>query len=367
LPWWLGVPLVLGALSALLSQHRRRFVLACWAVAGTGLAAGLALSLTTVSTPTAQTAVAAWPGFPVAVVAGGLLLACAVGVERAEDRLRGRSFGWRQPVALAVVALVVVTPVLLAGWWVVRGAGNPLARADAVALPPFVAADGDEPARPRTITMQRASDGSITYALVREEGPGLGDAETGPPYESFDDLDQAIADLVSGRGGEEAKVLADHAVRYLLVPQPVDEDLVVTIDAIPGLRRLSTNDGAALWALSLPSSRLRLVDPNGELLDVLPAGPEAAEAVIPDGGAGRVAVLAERADPHWRATLDGASLPAQTVDGWAQGFSVPAAGGRLEITYDGSDRERWLFVQAGLVGLVILLATPGVRRAEVAP
>lgn len=367
LPWWLGVPLVLGALSSLLSQHRRRLVLAGWAAAGTGLAAGLAVSLTTVSTPTAQTAVAAWPGFPVAVVGGGLLLACAVGVERAQDRLRARSFGWRQPVALAVVALVIITPLLLAAWWVIRGSDEPLARRDPVVLPPFVAADGDEPSRPRTITLDRADDGSITYALLRDTGPRLGDAETGPPYESFDALDVAVADLVSGRGGDEAQVLADHAVRYLLVAAPVDEDLVATIDAVPGLRRLSTNDGAGLWLLSQSASRLRLVGADGAMLSELPSGPEGASAMVPDGPEGRRAVLAERVDGRWTATLDGAPLPAETVDGWAQGFELPAGGGRLEITYDGSERTRWLTVQAGLVGLVILLATPGVRRTELTP
>lgn len=367
LPWWLGVPLVLGALSSLLSQHRRRLVLAGWATAGTGLAVGLAVSLSTVSTPTAQTAVAAWPGFPVVVVAGGLLLACAVGVERAQDRLRGRSFGWRQPVALGVVGLVVVTPLLLAGWWMLRGTDDPLARLDPVVLPPFVAADGDEPARPRTVTLDRAADGSITYALLRDTGPRLGDAETGPPYESFDVLDEAVGDLVSGRGGDEARVLAEHAVRYLLVTPPVDADLVATIDAVPGLRRLSTDSGAALWRLSQSASRLRLVDADGASLAELPAGAEAAAAELPAGADGRLAVLAERADPRWQATLDGTPLVAQTVDGWAQGFRLPGRGGDLEITYDQTERTRWLMVQAGLVGLVVLLAVPGARRSDVTP
>lgn len=367
LPWWLGFPLVVGALSSLLSRHRRRLVLAGWAAAGTGLAVGLAVSLSTVSTPTAQTAVAAWPGFPVVVVAAGLLLACAVGVERARDRLRGRSFGWRQPVALGVVGLVVVTPLLLAGWWVVRGTDDPLARRDPVVLPPFVAADGDEPARPRTVTLDRASDGSITYALLRDSGPRLGDAETGPPYESFDAMDEAVADLVSGRGGDEARVLAEHAVRYLLVVPPVDADLVATIDAVPGLRRLSTNDGTALWRLSQSASRLRLAGADGAGLGELPAGAEAAAATIPAGDDGRLAVLAERADPRWQATLDGTPLANETVAGWAQGFRLPTSGGQLEISYDQTERTRWLMVQAGLVGLVVLLALPGARRADVTP
>ena len=55
--------------------------------------------------------------------------------------------------------------------------------------------------------MERASDGSITYALLRDTGPRLGDAETGPPYESFDDLDQAIAGLLHDSLEDSAEAL----------------------------------------------------------------------------------------------------------------------------------------------------------------
>lgn len=367
LPWWLGFPLVAGALAALLSDRRRRLVLAGWATAGTGLAVGLAVSLTTVSTATAQTAVAAWPGFGVAVVAGGLLLASAVGAERARTRLGQRSFGWRQPLTLVVVGVAALAPVVLAGWWVVRGADDPLARRDPVVLPPFVAAEGDEPARPRTVVLARGDDGSIRYGLLRDTGPRLGDAETGPPYASFDRLDVAVADLVSGRGGQEAEVLTDHAVRYVLVAAPVDEDLVATIDAVPGLRRLSTNDGAALWSLPDSAARLRLLDADGAVLAPLAAGLEGARTQVPAGAEGRTAVLAELADDRWRATVDGVALAGVVVDGWAQGWAVPAEGGELVVIFDGSVRDRWLALQGALVVLVVILALPGARRPEALP
>jgi hypothetical protein len=309
--------------------------------------------------------VAGWPGFPVAVVAGGLLLAAAAGAERVQEGLQRRSFGWRQPVAVAIVAIVALAPLGLASWWLFRGADSPLSRRDPTVLPPFVASEGDEPARPRTVVLARDPDGSIRYALLRDTGPRLGDAETGPPYDSYDALDHAVADLVSGRGGQEASVLAEHAVRYLLVAAPVDEGLVATIDAVPGLRRLSTNDDSALWQLADPASRLRLVGSTGDELGPLPAGIEGATAVVPRGAAGRIAVLAERADPRWHATVDGSPVAAHTVDGWAQGFAIPASGGRLVISFDQSGRAAWLAVQGIVAGLVFLLALPGARRPEV--
>lgn len=364
LPWWLGIPLVLGALSGLLSRHRRGTVLAGWAVAGAGLAAGVAISLETVSTSTSQTPVAGWPGFAVAVVAAGLLVATVVGAERAPARLAERSFGWRQPVAVGVVVVSALVPLVYAGWWAVRGADEPLSRRDQVVLPEFVAVEGNEATRPRTVVLRRGADGAISYALLRASGPTLGDAETGPPADAYDLLTGAVSDLVSGRGGDEVGVLTEHAVQYLLVAAPVDEDLVALVDTVPGLDRLSTSGGAALWRITEPAARLRLVAADGTPLGTVPAGPEGARADVPAGDEGRVLVLAERTDDRWRATVDGAALAA--VDsGWAQAFAIPADGGELVLGYDGEERDRWLLAQLLLTAFVVVLAVPGVRREAV--
>ena len=217
------------------------------------------------------------------------------------------------------------------------------------------------------MVLGRAPDGSIRYGLLRGAGPRLGDAETAPAYETFDALDVAVADIVSGRGGEEVGVLADHAVQYLLVAAPVDEDLVAKVDAVPGLRRLSTDDESALWSLSEPTARLRVLDRDGAQLALLPSARVGALTELENGPAGRVVVLAEIADPRWRATLDGVELIATEVDGWAQAWTVPAGSGQLRVEYDGADRSRWLLVQIGLLGLVVLLALPAARRSEVTP
>lgn len=370
LPWWLGIPLVVGALGGLMSTHRRGTVLAGWAVAAVGATAGIASSLTTLSTDTSPTPAAGWPGLAVAVTAAGLLVATVVGAERARDRLAERSFGWRQPVTVGLVALSAVVPLLFAGWWALRGADDPLARRDQVVLPEFVAVEGVEPTRPRTIVLRRGADDTddagdtVAYALLRDTGPVLGDAETGPPAGAYDLLDRAVVDLVSGRGGDQVRVLADHAVQFVLVAAPVDEDLVATIDSVAGLQRLSTSDGAALWRLAETAARLRLVAADGATLAALPAEPEGARADVPPGPDGRMLVLAERADEHWRATLDGASLPAIEA-GWAQAFAVPADGGELMLSYEGDDRDRWLVAQLVLTGVVGVLALPGLRREAV--
>ena len=144
-PLVLAIGLVVAALAGLLRPTRRKPVLLGWLVALLGLAGALALSRTTVTAPTLETPVPAWPGLLVLVAGAGLVVAAVTGAEGGRGRVAGASFGWRQPGALLVLVLAVVTPVLTAGWWVVTGAGDPLERRDPVLLPAFVAAEGASP------------------------------------------------------------------------------------------------------------------------------------------------------------------------------------------------------------------------------
>jgi hypothetical protein len=86
---------------------------------------------------------------------------------------------------------------------------------------------------------------------------------------------------------------------------------------------------------------------------------------VPDGPDGRRLVLAENADGGWRATLDRRPLRATTVDGWAQGFALPAEGGQLEVTHEAGARTGWLWLQGALAATVLILALPSARRRAV--
>jgi hypothetical protein len=85
---------------------------------------------------------------------------------------------------------------------------------------------------------------------------------------------------------------------------------------------------------------------------------------IPAGGPGRTLLLAEPADGGWHATLDGSSVRSRVVDGWAQGYDVPAAGGRFELSHGMWWRHFWLIVQALAVAIVAVLALPGGQMEE---
>jgi len=93
--------------------------------------------------------------------------------------------------------------------------------------------------------------------------------------------------------------------------------------------------------------------------------PTAVDTVIEPGAAGRTLVLAEAADPVWRASLGGRPLtPLPPRDGWAQAFALPESGGRLVVEADGSVRRTWLVAQSVALAVVVLLAVPGRRRDD---
>jgi len=370
-PWWWGGALLLVGLAGLLRRQRHRLALAGWTVALVGFAAALGQSRLRVAGFASPAAEPGWPGVPLALMGLGVLMAALVGAAGLRPGLARRVSGWRRPVLGGLVLLALVAPLLAGGWWVLRGAGNPLTRRTDL-LPAYVAADAATPDRPRTLLLRSTGgrrDRHVAYALLRADGARLGDADlavaqdararAGDPTPT---LGQLVGETTSGSGAVAASLLARYGVRYLLLAAPVDRGLVAVLDAAPGLARVSAPGGAALWRLDPPASRLRLLTPGQPSVSV-PAGVVGAGAVLPPGPAGRTLVLAERADPGWRATVDGRALTGSTYDGWEQAFAVPASGGRLSLGYDSSGRHRWLWAQGLALLAVTVLALPGGRRA----
>ena len=294
--------------------------------------------------------------------------------------LSDQGFGWQQLGAAALVIALVLAPVASAAVLVVRGIGGTVVRTDETVVPAFVAADSASASLPRTLVL-RTPGGGVSYALITGEGPQLGDAETGPPGSAYTRLDSLVGDLVAGRAGGEVTELATYAVRYVVLARPADPAVARVLDSVPGLRRLSSADGDTLWRLEPVSDRARVAQANRPAAPLpVPAamvdGAPAVSTELPDGtqGGDRLAV-AESRDPGWTATL---TTPSGTVDlqtargasldqDWRLVYDLPASAGTVAVAYDQGPRTRWLWLQALLVAVVVVLALPGRRRESVDP
>ncbi|WP_062216344.1 glycosyltransferase family 2 protein [Streptomyces sp. NBRC 109706] len=359
---WLLAGVLLAALGALLRTERRLAIHTAWAAALTALLFAV------------WSDVDGWAG-PASLLYGlALLCAAVLGADGARYRVAARSFGWRQPLAVAVAGAAAAGPLLVAAGWVLGGADGPLKRTDPVQVPAFVAAESTTRDQARTLVLDArgvdVEDGEVrevSYTLVRGSGARLGDADLAELLGEDTSLSKAVGDLTAGTGADQTRVLADYAVRYVLVRDGSPEALHRVLDTTPGLQRLSQEDGSALWRVNRESARAMVLpaEDEGPGAEPVPLPAESVEihTELPEGPAGRVLRLADSADEGWTATLDGASLTPVTVGGWAQGFELPAGGGRLDVVHETSGvHTLWVWAQG--LGLLVLcvLSLPDRRR-----
>ncbi|MER5429354.1 glycosyltransferase [Streptomyces sp. NPDC002588] len=346
------IGIVLAALAALLRTERQSGIWTAWAVA---LVALVFAVLSNAST---------WAG-PATLVYGIALLAAAViGADGARARVAEQSFGWRQPVAALIAFASAAGPLLLAAGWMIGGADGPLERRDPVQVPAFVAEEAGTRDQARTLVLDSDSAARVDYMLVRGSGARLGDAELAAADGENAALDKVVANLVAGSGADQTDQLGKFAVRYVLVHKGAPREITRVLDATPGLSRLSQQDGSALWRIDQEVSRAAIVAASGKgTATPVAAGPVDIHTTIPAGADGRILRLADATAEGWSATLDGRPLARTTVDGWAQGFELPASGGKLDVTYDDPfTHTAWLWAQGFLALVLVVLALPGRRR-----
>jgi arabinofuranan 3-O-arabinosyltransferase len=95
------------------------------------------------------------------------------------------------------------------------------------------------------------------------------------------------------------------------------------------------------------------------------------EVGVPDASHVRILETTENANDGWRATLNGAALTPVRVDGWRQGWILPAGTGgvvALEFTPQAAYVGGLAAGASGVLALLVLaLAGRGSRRGEAAP
>ncbi|MCB5166331.1 glycosyltransferase family 2 protein [Streptomyces bambusae] len=344
--------IVLAALAALLRGERQFAIRAAWATALAGLVFAVLLNHS------------GWAGPATLVYGAALIAAAALGADGARERVAAQSFGWRQPVAALIALGAVAGPLLAAAGWTITGADGPLERRDPVQVPAFVAEMSGSRDQPRTLVLVGDSPAKVSYTLVRGSGGRIGDAEFTAAHGTDARLDKVVAGLVAGSGADQSDELGAYAIRYVLLKDGAPHQMGRVLNATPGLSRLSKLDGISLWEVKGQVARA-VIRPARAGEDPIPVAAGAVEAHtdLPAGDPGRILRIADSAAPGWQATLNGKPLPGKTVDGWAQGFELPATAGRLDLTYEDSaatTARHW--AQGSLALVLLVMALPGRRR-----
>jgi GT2 family glycosyltransferase len=375
-PVWITAGLVAAAFCALLVRRRRTLVLAGWVVALSGLIAGAVVSLLRVTSPVTGGTVPVWPGIALTVAAAGLLLAAtpmielaagiAWGVAASEASLatRARLVGKRGMAGLTIGLMAVTVPVFAAGYWLAKGVSGPLTAASSPVLPAFIAASSGAPYQSRTLVLRQV-DGVLTYQLLRDSDPVLGEPELPESTSAAAALNTVVASLAaqdSGDAEDAGQALSDFDIGSVMLPAPVDQTLAAQLNGQAGLQPLTVSSSYDLWRVAGTVARVSVLSSDG-IVDPVPSGSIGSASTIAANVAGTL-VLAEPAG-GWSATLNGHPLRSvtQPVDGWAQGFLLPPGGGRLVISRDELPRDLILAVELIALLVAFALALPGTRAA----
>ncbi|MEU8266747.1 glycosyltransferase family 2 protein [Sphaerisporangium sp. NPDC049002] len=356
-PVWVTGGLIAAALAALLFRRHQMVVIVGWGVTVFGVLVAIVASRVPVEgTP-------AWPGVPLAFAATGLIVAAALTGHRVIEL--NQAGGLRRVGAAFMVLVACASPVAVAGLWIKEGVRGPLQRGVPSVITDFAAASSSE--GEGTVVLRSEDGGRLTFTVLRGRTPLLGETDLPVSGAMRQRLSDLVAGVVSGRGGDDALTLATYGVSFVAVPAPVDPKVRRSLDADPALVRVNLSATAGLWRMVQPLGRAYLQDQTGARTPVpyTEAAGGGLTVSVPVGQGTRTLVLAEPAG-GWNATAGGSSLAGRTVDGWAQGFDVPAAGGRVTVEYGAFWHDVWLWVQVALVALVLVLASPGARSAEAA-
>jgi GT2 family glycosyltransferase len=227
-PWWFAVPLILVALVSLLRESRQRYELLGWFAALAGLAGTLVASR-----------LGGGSGPLMFLMTAGWIIAVAV----AWDSV-GKSTAI---IVQGVIGLVLVTTIVTAGFWLVRGMDGPLWRGPAQDLPAYLVSSQDPPDNESILVVRKAPGGEMRFSLVKNGGPRMGALEAAPTAEQTKPIAEVLSTLGGGGTGEEGRQLAGLAVDYVYLPAPLDPTLQSTLDSLPGLTRASAEDGDASW------------------------------------------------------------------------------------------------------------------------
>jgi len=235
--------------------------------------------------------------------------------------------------------------------------------------------------------LHRTLDDRLAYDLLAAPEPQLGDIDVAAPASVTAVLDEQVARLAAGLGADEVDSLATHGIRYVVVNDAGrrDDPLVESLDSQRGLRRLSSKDGAAVWEIVPTASRAQVIDPpeaaDAGTVQVRvaravptepgdPRTPVSIDRTVPMGKGGRTFVLSETIDSRWVWSVGGSAVTPKAptadrlgTDDSLQQVGLVADSVAVTVSFDGSSRRGWLWLQAAVLALVLLLALPS-RRAE---
>ena len=235
-PIWFSVGLPLIAALAIVPRRTRHNVLLCWVVALVGLAVAVAGNAMAFTTPFGSAQIGAWVGVPLVVWVAGLLTAVMLAVPEV--------MGLPRAALTTLAVAVLLVPVGIGGWWLIRGTDHPLVNDVPDTVPAYIAANAGS-----TLVITGSVESGADARVVTGAGPYLGLEAAAPPRERARAMQATVARLLARPAPEDVERLSRLGISAIYAPQ-VDPGIARRIDGAPGLRPAgSDSPRSRVWVL----------------------------------------------------------------------------------------------------------------------
>ncbi len=235
-PFWFSIGLPVVAALAIVPRRTRHQVLLCWVIALTGLAVAVLGNAMAFTTPFGPARIAAWVGLPLVIWVAGLLTAVMLAVPEV--------MGLPRAALTTLAVAVLLVPVGIGGWWLVRGVDRPLVNAVPDTVPAYIAANAGS-----TLVVTGSVEQGANVRVVAGSGPFLGLEAAAPSRDRARTLQTTASRLLARPAPEDVQRLSDLGISAIYAPD-VDPGIARRIDGAPGLRPAgSDSPRSRVWML----------------------------------------------------------------------------------------------------------------------
>ena len=347
-PVWLVSTLVLAGLLLFALGRQHMLVI----TAGSFLALAQLLASLSVKLHDSGGPMRVYVGSLLVIVIGVLIYALISSIEEIVAEFSSSQVGMRHFAAGLVLLTSTFTAVAATSWFLITDA--PLRGGRNEILPAFVAELSRTQEQKRTLVLD-ASGSQTHFGLLRGDELHLADADiAGKNPEAFTD---AVSTLLAGSDQQTVDLLNRYNIGFILMLNPVDQEVARTLDSVGGLTRLSVSDGKILWQVGGAHGLVRLIDSEKNVSALAQDGDDL-RFNVPGPG---VLQLSERAAGGWRAVASGKRLAAVPSDDGMQAFAIPGADS-VVISYDSPAHRAGLTLALATLLAALIVIAPGGRR-----
>ena len=351
LPWWAISPLTLVLLVAFFASTQLRkvahlgvlflllsVVLSALSITGNGTIAPTQL----------------WVGVFLAVATLAAVTVGTIILNDLRDYLIATNINYRHILSAGLLLVTLAYSATALTWNISQASSSPVYKKSVNVLPEYLGVESDA----KTLVLREITNRNLTslaFYISRGTDIALGEPDVAPVQEPA--IAKAVIELADGSGLTTSKTFADFGIKYLFAKNPIDKDVVRTIDALGGFARTSATSDGIVWKVSNPTGRLIYTNLKGEVT-LLASGGIGVTTNVPGPG---VITLTENYDLGWQILQNGLKLERSENEAGLPQFKVLEAG-EFTLIHDGTLRRGALSLQFIAWVILIILALPAGRR-----